>query len=451
MYDYLDTDSVFVLCPGATVEQADAFGYVMEKVLTAQFVPPIELEYEKMFVRTMLIKRKNYIYVPKGVNRVKYQGGEQVKRDYCSYFQNAYDTIANFLFLDILPDDMRQKFILHKEKAVDMLAFIRNALAKIQNASKLDDAEPTYYQFTRDIKQNQMMSLEVLDALSKRSAEKLLLEREQRQAYQPLPVSRAQRELQIAYALRCKQSFIQGSDTNAISISTLTDAMMLLHMFIADIRDFRNLDIDKLQALTMSCRLNGKYDSRKLAEHLGIEKASIAPYDERAWAVPNNGSIHLARRVRERARGQEPSIGERFSFINVLHTDRADLKIEQLETVDFAVANNLPIDLNAYLEKNGMPFQKLFGIAGAGYVCGLMLDQIMHEVNEEVNREIRLQIAAKKEEAKRNFFQPTAKNTAVVSPHIFNERKLKASNAAKANKKADAGAKRISDFFSLQN
>jgi DNA polymerase delta subunit 1 len=91
---YGDTDSVFChlprsLCDGKTpeetVKRAEEIGKEMGEYVDAHFLRPVELEFEKVYLPFMLIKKKRYCgkKYEEGHVKIDMKGLECVRRDYC--------------------------------------------------------------------------------------------------------------------------------------------------------------------------------------------------------------------------------------------------------------------------------------------------------------------------------------------------------------------------------
>ncbi len=437
---------MFVNCPEATEAQAEAFGKAAGDFLTETFdCAPIEMEYEKTLLQLVLINPKNYVYTVRKANgeiEVIYFGGEQVKRDYCDYFHSIYDQIANNIFDETKVDE---------DSNDSELELTSKLTLELKIQSHLD--------FPQYVKTQKDSSKQILETL-------IILGRKEKKVDDDCPSlqSRVQQELPNARAtklcdnIRLKLNYLQfqspdfqlKKDLQQKKIQKkITSSLQMVSDAVVAIQ---NKEID-LKTLCETKRLAAKYDSRPLAKANGVEKASIAPYDDKEWAIPNMPQVKLARRIKQRAPGEEPSIGERFSFLKVTDTSRMDTKSEQVETLEYVLANDIPIDIVAYLTKDGKPFQKLFAVLGAGLVCGELIDKFAHQATQELNAVVLKEKAQLEKHAKANFFQigSSSNNNNIKSTKpnetkalekqnsnstkmVFQTRKVKASAASKSIK-----------------
>jgi DNA polymerase zeta len=85
---YGDTDSLFVLLPGCSMEQAFAAGKEMVQVISASSEPPIELKLEKVYAGSFLVTKKRYAgYAYEGGPStdpfMDIKGLEAIRKDQC--------------------------------------------------------------------------------------------------------------------------------------------------------------------------------------------------------------------------------------------------------------------------------------------------------------------------------------------------------------------------------
>jgi len=72
----------------------------------------------------------------------------------------------------------------------------------------------------------------------------------------------------------------------------------------------------------------------------------------------------LANRIGKRDPGNKPKPGDRMKYLVVCNDDSKAKKGERIETPEFIISNNLPIDYLFYIESQLMePFKQLFGLA----------------------------------------------------------------------------------------
>jgi len=72
----------------------------------------------------------------------------------------------------------------------------------------------------------------------------------------------------------------------------------------------------------------------------------------------------LAERINQRDPGNKPKPGDRMKFVHVVHKDSKALQGEKIETPEFILQNQIPIDYSFYITNQLMkPLQQLFGLA----------------------------------------------------------------------------------------
>ncbi len=72
----------------------------------------------------------------------------------------------------------------------------------------------------------------------------------------------------------------------------------------------------------------------------------------------------LADRIGKRDPGNKPKPGDRIKFLHVVHKDKNALQGDKIETPEFIVSNNIPIDYTFYITNQLMkPLQQLLGLA----------------------------------------------------------------------------------------
>lgn len=420
-----NTDSVFVNCPGATEKQAENFGRAAGEYLTSSFAcPPIEMEYEKTLVNLILINRKNYVYSIRNRKQeleVIFFGGEQVKRDYCAYFQQIYKKLIEHIFFGSVVS----------QSQTDNEQDLMRSIAKLKVNDDKEDSTVSYLQYVQMIKKKHDFILNTLAALSKKP--------QASEDEEPKTVfSRIHQEsghiLEIGRIVRQKLQFLQQAEdtSNEKVVSRIISGMHYVKMMI---EKMINREID-LNLLCETSRLAATYDSPKLAAVKKVEKARVGPYDLREWAIPNKAAVKLARRIKDRSPGEEPAIGQRFGFLKVIDFNRSDKKAEQVETIEFVVAHNVPIDIVAYLDKDGRPFEKLFAVLGSGLDFGHILDDFKIQATKRLNEEVLLAQKTQEKLAMKKFFSvgSSSNNATLVR---FEKRQTKATASSKAKKKTE--------------
>ncbi|KAL6925417.1 hypothetical protein ACO0SA_000012 [Hanseniaspora valbyensis] len=100
---YTDTDSLFVLFPGKTRQEAFKYGREMAKLITENNPAPIKLQFEKLYHPCILVTKKRYVgnmfeteSVLKPILQAK--GLEIIRRDGTPLLQKLMETSINLLF-----------------------------------------------------------------------------------------------------------------------------------------------------------------------------------------------------------------------------------------------------------------------------------------------------------------------------------------------------------------
>eukprot|EP00929_Paragymnodinium_shiwhaense_P049734 TRINITY_DN25071_c0_g1_i2.p1 TRINITY_DN25071_c0_g1~~TRINITY_DN25071_c0_g1_i2.p1 ORF type:complete len:1613 (+),score=308.04 TRINITY_DN25071_c0_g1_i2:121-4959(+) len=117
---YGDTDSVFVHMPGATLEEAFAAGRQICKEICAQHPAPVELEFEKVYMPSLLLTKKRYSGLAYskppsegGKGEFEAKGIEAVRRDNCRFSSVVQRQVLEELFRcpDLSPIRRRFEFL----------------------------------------------------------------------------------------------------------------------------------------------------------------------------------------------------------------------------------------------------------------------------------------------------------------------------------------------------
>lgn len=100
---YTDTDSLFVLFPGKTRQEAFKYGREMAKLITENNPAPIKLQFEKLYHPCILVTKKRYVgnmYETESVSKPSLQakGLEIIRRDGTPLLQKLMETSINLLF-----------------------------------------------------------------------------------------------------------------------------------------------------------------------------------------------------------------------------------------------------------------------------------------------------------------------------------------------------------------
>ncbi|XP_028824417.1 DNA polymerase delta catalytic subunit isoform X1 [Denticeps clupeoides] len=106
---YGDTDSVMVKLGVATVQDAMALGREAAEWVSSHFVPPIKLEFEKVYCPYLLINKKRYagLYFSSTAekhDKMDCKGIETVRRDNCPLVANLINTCLQNILIDRDPD-----------------------------------------------------------------------------------------------------------------------------------------------------------------------------------------------------------------------------------------------------------------------------------------------------------------------------------------------------------
>jgi len=109
---YGDTDSVFIKFGVDTVAESMAIGEEAADMVSATFIKPIKLEFEKVYHPYLLMNKKRYAGLY-WTNPVKYdkldtKGIETVRRDNCALVRQVVDTVLNKILIDKSPEDALQ-------------------------------------------------------------------------------------------------------------------------------------------------------------------------------------------------------------------------------------------------------------------------------------------------------------------------------------------------------
>jgi DNA polymerase elongation subunit (family B) len=142
-----NTDSVFIHFPGFSIMDTIRLSTIAEKLLTDSVFgrDPIRMEYEKVYLPYILIKKKNYIGKKFEQDDVKwkldYKGIALKRRNYCPLLKEIYQGVIDNVLDDI--DDTKGGY----DRAVDV---IRQGLRKLETGQTNYD-ELTITASTKDI------------------------------------------------------------------------------------------------------------------------------------------------------------------------------------------------------------------------------------------------------------------------------------------------------------
>lgn len=133
---YGDTDSVFVQCISKgdlSLEEVRLVGNRLADIVTASLLDPMELEFESIAKRALLIAKKRYalwLFEPKNSgweNEIKVKGMETVRRDWCELTSR---TLNRVLELVLIEGDV--------DKAVE---HVKKVISDIRNLDPRKDSE----------------------------------------------------------------------------------------------------------------------------------------------------------------------------------------------------------------------------------------------------------------------------------------------------------------------
>ena len=105
---YGDTDSVMVKFGVATVAEAMILGREAADFVSAKFIKPIKLEFEKVYFPYLLINKKRYAGLywtkPEKYDKMDCKGIETVRRDNCPLVANLINTCLQKILMDRDPN-----------------------------------------------------------------------------------------------------------------------------------------------------------------------------------------------------------------------------------------------------------------------------------------------------------------------------------------------------------
>ncbi|CAH0561401.1 unnamed protein product [Brassicogethes aeneus] len=105
---YGDTDSVMVNFKVKTLERSMELGREAAELISAKFIKPIKLEFEKVYFPYLLINKKRYagLYftTPEKYDKMDCKGIETVRRDNCTLVVDVINTCLQKLLIDRDPD-----------------------------------------------------------------------------------------------------------------------------------------------------------------------------------------------------------------------------------------------------------------------------------------------------------------------------------------------------------
>lgn len=101
---YGDTDSVMVKFGPKELERVMELGQEAASYVSAKFIKPIKLEFEKVYYPYLLINKKRYagLYwtTPERYDKMDSKGIETVRRDNCRLVQTVIETVLRKILID---------------------------------------------------------------------------------------------------------------------------------------------------------------------------------------------------------------------------------------------------------------------------------------------------------------------------------------------------------------
>jgi DNA polymerase delta subunit 1 len=101
---YGDTDSVFVKFGVDTVKEAMNLGEEAADAVSATFIKPIKLEFEKVYFPYLLLNKKRYAGLhwtrPDAYDKLETKGIETVRRDNCGLVRQLIETVLHRILID---------------------------------------------------------------------------------------------------------------------------------------------------------------------------------------------------------------------------------------------------------------------------------------------------------------------------------------------------------------
>lgn len=101
---YGDTDSVMIQFGVSDIEEAMRLGQEASTLISKLFIPPIKLEFEKVYCPFLLMNKKRYAGVlyknPQIHEKIDCKGIETVRRDNCLLVQKVVDTVLKKILVD---------------------------------------------------------------------------------------------------------------------------------------------------------------------------------------------------------------------------------------------------------------------------------------------------------------------------------------------------------------
>ncbi|XP_066587967.1 DNA polymerase zeta catalytic subunit isoform X2 [Prorops nasuta] len=132
---YGDTDSLFVLVPGKTREEAFKIGHEIADAVTASNPPPVKLKFEKILHPSILQTKKRYcgyMYESIDQNKPTYlaKGIETVRRDGCPAVSKILEKLLKILFETNDINAIKQYVVRQFDKILNALELTRRLIKR---------------------------------------------------------------------------------------------------------------------------------------------------------------------------------------------------------------------------------------------------------------------------------------------------------------------------------
>lgn len=141
---YGDTDSVMIRFGVKTVEEAMKLGQEAAGFVSAQFIRPIKLEFEKVYYPYLLINKKRYagLYYtrPDKFDKMDCKGIETVRRDNCPLVANLINASLQKLLIDCDP----QAAVRHAQETIADLLCNRVDISQLIITKELTKSDDDY-------------------------------------------------------------------------------------------------------------------------------------------------------------------------------------------------------------------------------------------------------------------------------------------------------------------
>jgi DNA polymerase elongation subunit (family B) len=156
--------------------------------------------------------------------------------------------------------------------------------------------------------------------------------------------------------------------------------------------------------------------------------------------------VDLAKRMEIRDPCSAPKSGQRFGYVIVNEDSRGNEVYAKSEDPDYAIQNNLPLDLLFYLNNQiRKPLTSFLALSGR---CE-RIDFIFNDVQEKIFDKLRKYRQSLQNQAKMDFFNPN-KRHAPVAPLVKPKKQALAVKKRKLQQSSSSSTPSLEDFFSKQ-